>query len=606
MRITENKFIVTTLITYITLTAVGVLHTRATAAQHPIFVDVTEEAGIHFKHTSGKTEHKHIIETMGSGAVFFDYDNDGHTDLYFVNSGPVPDPFPDAVGGTSGPDTLADSAPTRNLANTPYRNALYRNEGNGQFTDVTEISRTGDTGYGMAAAAGDIDNDGDAELYVANFGPDTLYRNNGDGTFTDITEAAGIDNQSWGIAVVYLDFNRDGNLDIFVVNYLVYDVSMPVETYKGIVGYGHPRRYRGTADVLYRNNGDGTFTDVAAEAGVTNPEEGRGMAAVACDYDNDGFPDIYVTNDTNRNFLYRNNGDGTFTDESLFIGAGYDENGVAEGSMGVDCGDYNRDGWLDFIVANSEKATLYKNEDGIFTDATVASGLQQPTLPFVGFSPLFLDYDNDGHLDIFCANGHPQDVIEILQDHETYAQRAQLFRNNGDGTYRDVSETAGTYFSEARVGRAAASADYDNDGDVDIIVMNSNQRAVLLRNETRENVEIDNAQENHVVDPNLLYPEHPEHPGHPASNWLGIKLVGTLSNRNGIGAKVTIHAGEMTQITETKSGSSYASGSDTRLLFGVGEQQRVETIAVTWPSGITQELAGIAVNQILTISEPER
>ena len=601
MRMTE-------IITYITLTAVGVLYTRAPAleaiAQHPIFVDVTEEAGIHFKHTSGKTEHKHIIETMGSGAVFFDYDNDSHADLYFVNSGPVQDPIPDAVGGTSGPDTLAHSAPTRNLANTPYRNALYRNEGNGQFTDVTEISGTGDTGYGMAAAAGDIDNDGHAELYVANFGPDTLYRNNGDGTFTDITEAAGIDNQSWGIAVVYLDFNRDGNLDIFVVNYLVYDVSMPVETYKGIVGYGHPRRYRGTADVLYRNNGDGTFTDMSAEAGVTNPEEGRGMAAVACDYDNDGFPDIYVTNDTNRNFLYRNNGDGTFTDESLFIGAGYDENGVAEGSMGVDCGDYNRDGWLDFIVANSEKATLYKNEEGIFTDATVASGLQQPTLPFVGFSPLFLDYDNDGHLDIFCANGHPQDVIEILQDHETYAQRAQLFRNNGDGTYRDVSETAGTYFSEARVGRAAASADYDNDGDVDIIVMNSNQRAVLLRNET--NVEIDNAQENHVVDPNLLYPEHPEHPGHPASNWIGIKLVGTLSNRNGIGAKVTIHAGEMTQVTETKSGSSYASGSDTRLLFGVGEQQRVETIAVTWPSGMTQELAGVEVNQTVTISEPER
>ena len=608
MRITKNKFSVITLITYITLTTVGVLYTRAPAplaiAQHPIFVDVTEEAGIHFKHTSGKTEHKHIIETMGSGAVFFDYDNDGHTDLYFVNSGPVP-PNPPATPQA----TVARGPVPRNagIAREPVprdassANALYRNEGNGQFTDVTDISGTGDTGYGMAAAAGDIDNDGHAELYVANFGPDTLYRNNGDGTFTDITESAGIDNQSWGIAVVYLDFNRDGNLDIFVVNYLVYDVSMPVETYKGIVGYGHPRRYRGTADVLYRNNGDGTFTDVAAEAGVTNPEEGRGMAAVACDYDNDGFPDIYVTNDTNRNFLYRNNGDSTFTDESLFIGAGYDENGVAEGSMGVDCGDYNGDGWLDLVIANSEKATLYKNEEGIFTDATVASGLQQPTLPFVGFSPLFLDYDNDGHLDIFCANGHPQDVIEILQDHETYAQPAQLFRNNGDGTYRDVSETAGTYFSEARVGRAAASADYDNDGDVDIIVMNSNQRAVLLRNET--NIEIDNAQESHVVDPNPLYPGHP---GHPAQNWLGIKLVGTLSNRNGIGAKVTIIAGGIPQVSETKSGSSYASGSDTRLLFGVGEQQRVETIAVTWPSGITQELAGVEVNQTVTISEPER
>lgn len=550
------------IIIFILLTSVSAFCKHA-AAQHPIFVDVTQEAGIHFKHTNGKTEHKHIIETMGSGTVFFDYDNDGDAELYFVNSGPIP----------------KDKQHARLQGTPPGKaaNALYRNDGNGRFTDVTEISGTGDTGYGMAAAAADIDNDGDADLYVANFGQDTLYRNNGDGTFTDITEAAGIDNHSWGIAAVYLDFNLDGHLDIFVVNYLVYDLSMPVETYKGIVGYGHPRRYRGTADVLYRNNGDGTFTNVAAAAGVTNPEEGRGMAAVACDYDNDGFPDIYVTNDTNRNFLYRNNGDGTFTDESLFIGGGYDENGVAEGSMGVDCGDYNGDGWLDLVIANSEKATLYKNEEGfLFSDATVESGLQQPTLPFVGFSPLFLDYDNDGYLDIFCANGHPQDVIEILQDHETYAQRDQVFRNNGDGTYYEVSETAGAYFSETFVGRAAACADYDNDGDMDIVVMNSNQRAVLLRNE-----------------------------GGNRHNWLGIQLVGTRSNRDGIGAKVTIIAGDMTQIAETKSGSSYASGSQVRLLFGVGAHERIERIAITWPSGIRQELAGIEANQIVTISEPE-
>ncbi len=565
----------------ILLTSIGALCKHAAAAKYPIFADVTEEAGIHFKHTNGKTEHKHIIETMGSGAVFFDYDTDGDADIYFVNSGHIPARLQSAPTDSAGNAKTANviiNLPDKSAPTDSAGNALYRNDGNGRFTDVTDISGTGDTGYGMAAAAGDIDNDGDAELYVANFGQDILYRNNGDGTFTDITEAAGIDNQSWGIAAVYLDFNLDGHLDIFVVNYLVYDVSMPVETYKGIVGYGHPRRYRGTADVLYRNNGDGTFTNVAAEAGVTNPDEGRGMAAIACDYNNDGFPDIYVTNDTNRNFLYRNNGDGTFTDESLFIGGGYDENGVAEGSMGVDCGDYNGDGWLDFIIANSEKATLYKNEEGIlFADVTVESGLQQPTLPFVGFSPLFLDYDNDGHLDIFCANGHPQDVIEILQDHETYAQRAQLFQNNGDGTYHEVSETAGAYFSSAFVGRAAACADYDNDGDTDIIVMNSNQRAVLLRNEIGNR-----------------------------HNWLGIKLVGTRSNRNGIGAKVTIHAGEMTQVTETKSGSSYASGSDTRLLFGVREHEHVEKISITWPSGIRQELAGVEVNQIVTISEPER
>ena len=524
------------------------------ASQSPIFVDVTEEAGIHFKHNNGATDHKHIIETMGSGAVFFDYDTDGDPDLYFVNSGNVPQENQHPPG-----------------------NVLYRNEGDGTFMDVTEISRTGDTGYGMAASAADIDNDGDLDLYVANFGPDKLYRNNGDGTFTDITEAAGIDNTLWSIAAVYLDFDVDGDLDIFVINYLVYELSMPVSTYKGIVGYGHPRSYKGTPDVLYRNNGDGTFTNIAETAGVTNPVEGRGMAAVAWDYDQDGLPDVYVANDTNRNFLYHNNGDGTFTDESIFIGVGYDDRGTAEGSMGIDCADYNGDGWFDLIVANSEKATLYKNEEGFFfTDATADSGLEQPTLPFVGFSPLFLDYNNDGHLDMFCANGHPQDIVEILMDNETYAQRDQIFQNNGDGTYTDVSATAGTYFSEQLVGRAAATADYDNDGDPDIVIMNSNQRAVLLRND-----------------------------GGNLKNYLSIKLVGTRSNRDGIGTKVTVTRGDMTQIREVKSGSSYASGSDTRLLFGLGENQGVEKVSIVWQSGTTQELGNVSINQTLTIVESE-
>ena len=539
---------------FLRILSLFLLAAGSAASQPPIFVDVTEEAGIHFKHNSGATEHKHIIETMGSGVVFFDYDTDGDVDLYFLQSGNVPEGKPQTLG-----------------------NVLYRNEGDGRFTDVTETSGTGDTGYGMAAATGDIDNDGDLDLYVANFRQDRLYQNNGDGTFTDITEAAGIDNTLWSIAAVYLDFDVDGDLDIFVVNYLVYELSMPVSTYKGIIGYGHPRSYKGTPDVLYRNNGDGTFTNIAGKTGVSNPVEGRGMAAVAWDYNKDGLPDIYVANDTNRNFLYHNNGDSTFTDESVFIGIGYDDRGGAEGSMGVDCADYDGDGWLDLIVANSEKATLYKNEEGLFfTDTTADSGLEQPTLPFVGFSPLFLDYNNDGHPDMFCANGNPQDIVEILTGNETYAQRDQMFQNNGDGTYTDVSATAGTYFGEAFVGRAAATADYDNDGDMDIVIMNSNQRAVLLRND-----------------------------GGNRKNWLSIKLVGTRSNRDGIGAKVTLTTEDTTQIREVKSGSSYASGSDTRLLFGLGESQHVKKVSIVWQSGTFQELEDIPTNQILTIVESE-
>lgn len=534
----------------------------AAAKQLPIYVDVTKEAGIDFKHNNGKTEHKHIIETMGSGGVFFDYNGDDNIDLYLVNSGVVP------VEGVSKKE-IQETA----------KNVLYRNEGNGRFSDVTGTAGCGDTGYGMAASAGDIDNDGDADLYVANFGQDNLYRNNGDGTFTNITKIAGIDNELWSIAAVFLDYDIDGDLDIFVVNYLIYNLSMPVTTYKGIIGYGHPRSYEGTPDVLYRNNGDGTFTNVAEEAGLVNPSEGRGMAAVAFDYDNDRYPDIFVANDTSRNFLYHNNGDGTFTEESLFLGTGYDENGVAEGSMGVDYGDYNHDGLFDIIVANSEKATLYKlqNSGGFyFTDATVESQLQQPTLPLVGFSPLFIDYDNDGHIDLFSANGHPQAVIEKLTDYETYAQRDQLFRNNGDGTFVEVSKTSGTYFSEELVGRAAASADYDNDGDIDIVVMNSNQQAVLLKNE-----------------------------GGNRNNWLGIKLIGKKSNQDGIGSKVKINAGGITQIAEVKSGSSYASGSDIRLLFGLRNFEKVESVTVMWQSGNIQELEGVEVNQILKITESE-
>ena len=535
--------------------AILLLIAMRVAADHsslPIFVDTTQEAGIRFKHVNGKTEHRHIIETMGSGAVFFDFDNDDNLDLYIVNSGYVP-----------------------GLANNQKAgNVLYRNDGRGHFTDVTAVSRTGDIGYGMAAAAADYDNDGYQDLYIANYGEDVLYHNNGNGTFTDVTGTAGIDNRLWGVAVSFLDFDLDGYLDIFVVNYLDYNLSMPPSINNGLIVYGHPRTYKGTSDVLYHNNGDNTFTNIAEKAGVTNPVEGRGMGAVACDFDNDGWPDIYVANDTNRNFYYHNNGDNTFTDESLFNGTGYDANGIAEGSMGVDAGDYNRDGWLDLLVANSETATLYSNDqNAVFIEKTAAIGLSDPTFQFVGFSPLFLDYDNDGYLDIFIANGHPQAAIEDLLDSETYAQTDQLFRNTGDGTYKQVSVNAGEYFSRAFVGRASVSGDYDNDGYTDIFIVNSNQQAVLLRN------------------------------GNHSNNWLRVKLVGTRSNRDGIGAKVQITFGEVTQTAEMKSGNGYASDSDQRLLFGIGLHTQIDQLEIRWPSGMNQQMKNIPCNQTVTITE---
>ena len=518
-----------------------------------MFVDETGEAGIDFKHTNGRTEKKHVIETMGSGAVFFDYDDDGDMDLYVVNSGYVP-------GTTDQPSP---------------GNVLYQNNGDGTFTDVTTEAGVGDRAYGMAAAAADYDNDGDQDLYVANYRADVLYRNNGDGTFTDVTTEAGIDNELWGVAVAYLDFDRDGHLDIFVANYLVYDVTMPAYTYRGVVGYGHPRLYEGTPDVLYRNNGDGTFTNVAAQAGLVNPSEGRGMGTVVCDYDNDGWPDIYITNDTNCNFLYHNNGDGTFVEDSLLTGTGYNGDGIAQGSMGVDCGDYDKDGWLDILTANSETATLYHNsQDGTFTDDTLLVGLSLATYPVVGYSPLFLDYDNDRDLDIFFANGHPQDIAHELSDKATYEQSDQLFRNEGDGTYTDVSLLSGDYFSQKYVGRATAAGDYDNDGDMDIFVVNSDQRGVMLRNE-----------------------------GGEQQHWLRIKLIGIQSNRNGIGARVRIVSQGDVQIAEVKSGSSYASGSDPRLLFGLDDHTQVDELEVRWPSGVRQQVQAVTCDQTVTVTE---
>jgi hypothetical protein len=521
------------------------------------FVDVTEASGIAFKHVNGASDRKFYLETMGSGAAFLDYNNDGNLDLYIVNGAPLP-------GYTM------DRRPT---------NVLYQNDGTGHFTDVTAEAGVGDISYGMGCVAADYDNDGDADLYVTNFGQNLLYRNNGDGSFSDATETAGVGGgDRWSSSCAFVDYNYDGNLDLYVVNYLNYDLAKDKDwvDWRGKKAYGNPQVYQGISDLLYRNNGDATFTDVTRNAGVHN-DGGKGLGVTCGDYDNDGRIDIYVANDTTPNFLYRNIGDGRFVDIGPFSGAAYNEHGVAEGGMGVDFGDYNNDAFLDIFVTNFayETNTLYHNtRSGALTDYTNVSKLGEVSFLKLAFGTKFFDADNDGDLDLFVANGHLYSTIESDSDTLEYAQADQLFLNTGESSFVDASTQSGEYFSTKRVGRGAAFGDYDNDGDTDIFVVNLNQGAVLLRNE-----------------------------GGNRNNWLMIKTVGVKSNRDGIGARIKVVTELGSQIREVEAGSSYLSGHDLRVLFGLGEENRVQRIEITWPGGLTQALTNIEANQLLAVTE---
>ena len=518
------------------------------------FLDITTEAGITFKHTNGASDRKFYLETMGSGAAFLDYDSDGDLDLYIVNGAPLP------------------GFETTDLP----RNVLYQNNGNGVFADVTATAGVGDTSYGMGCVAADYDNDGDPDLYVTNFGTNLLYRNNGDGTFTNVTAHAGVGNgQKWSSSCAFVDYDHDGNLDLYVVNYLDYDIAKDRDWYdpRGRRIYSNPQVYEGVSDTLYRNNGDGTFANVTTQAGVYN-NEGKGLGVTCGDYDNDGRIDIYVANDTTPNFLYRNVGDGRFVDIGPFAGTAYNEYGVAEGGMGVDFGDYNNDGALDIFVTNfsNETNTLYHNTaDGALIDFTNIAGLGEVSFLKLAFGTKFFDANNDGTLDIFVANGH---LYPTESDALEYAQADQLFINIGEGTFVDVSEGSGEYFSTKRVGRGAAFGDYDNDGDTDIFVVNLNQEGALLRNE-----------------------------GGNRHNWLTIKAVGVNSNRDGIGARIEVVTHSHSQMKEVQAGSSYLSGHDLRLLFGLGIQTKAEEVKITWPSGTKQTLTDVEANQLLVITE---
>lgn len=533
------------------------------------FIDVTGAAGIDFEHFDGRSGEKYLIETLGSGALFFDFNVDGHLDLYIVNAATIPPP----------------TQPVESSNNTHLPiNKLYQNKGDGTFTDVTLKAGVGDTGYGVGCAAADINNDGFPEIYVTNFGSNRLYYNNGDGTFTDITEKAGVGDKRWGTGCAFLDYNLDGNIDLYVVNYMIFSIegnqgweSRGARIYCSPVDQMDGTRFQSEQDILYRNNGDGTFTDVTDAAGISH--RALGLAVAVGDYDNDGDPDLHIANDMEPDLLYQNSGDGTFTDVTDFTGTGYDENGIPGSGMGSAFGDYDNDGYLDLVVSNapSQPVLLFHNEKTqFFTDVSFASGIGAVTVPYFKWAVEFFDYNNDGLQDIFVSNGHLQDNIELFSD-DTYPQTDLLFQNNhrdGTHTFSDVSAEVGLTQLAKMVGRGAAFGDYDNDGDIDIFLNHSNQPAKLLRND-----------------------------GGNSNNWITIHTIGTQSNASGIGTKVTLKAGTLSLFKEVHSGSSYLSQNDLRVHFGLGKNTQADSLELHWPSGHKDRFFELNANQIFHIKE---
>ena len=519
-----------------------------------VFSEVTAAAGVDFEHHNGRSGAKWLPETLGSGVAFFDYDNDRYADLFFVNSRPW--------------DPSAD-APT---------SKLYRNNQDGSFHDVTAESGLAVPLYGMGVAFGDVDNDGFDDLYVTAIEGDRLFRNNGAGAFVDVTEAAGIDNAGFGTSVAFLDYDRDGLLDVFVDNYV--DWSPEKDLWCTLDGdnktYCTPESYAGLASKLYRNLGEWKFEDVSEAAGVSDPTS-KALGVAVLDANLDGWPDIFQANDTEPNKLYINRGDGTFEDIGLTAGVAFAEDGRARGAMGVDAADYDRSGRAHLVVGNfsNEMVNLFHNEgNGLFVDDAPNSDIGRRSLLSLTFGMFFFDYDLDGLLDVFAANGHLDEEINNVQPKVTYAQPPQLYRNLGGGRFELANRRVGEELSRPLVGRGAAYADYDRDGDLDVAITANDGPARLLRND-----------------------------GGNANSYVTIELVGAKSNRNGFGAKVTVSSPTGKQTQTAHSGSSYLSQSEAALTFGLGDDLSVDEIVIEWPSGELQRVERIDANQRLVIHE---
>jgi enediyne biosynthesis protein E4 len=523
------------------------------------FTDMRETAKITFQQDSTQTEEKYYLETMGTGVGWIDYDQDGLMDLFFVQSGAT--------------DIYKPSR--------PLHCALYHNNGDGTFTDVTDKAGVGGEGhYGQGVAVGDFDNDGYPDLYVTGYDRAVLYHNNGNGTFTDVTAKAGVaDLGGWSTSAGWFDYDKDGWLDLVVTNYIEWTPKNNLwcgEHRAGYRSYCHPGNYKGQRIKLYHNNHDGTFTDVSDSSGVGKPEA-KGMGVVLADFNNDGWPDIAIANDSWPNFLFINKHNGTFEDVSLISGLAASEDGRYEAGMGIDAADVDGDGWQDVYITHLdfELNRLYRNsQDGTFTDETFRSGLGNKAVLMSGVAMKFMDYDNDGWNDILQLNGSMLDNVALYHAEVAYKEPLLMFRNSGKGQFEKTSESLGPDFMRPIVGRGLATADYDNDGDIDIVTNNRGDYPSLLRND-----------------------------GGNANHWLTVQLIGTKSNRDGIGASLKLTSEGFMHVEQAKGGTSYMSASDPRIHFGLGKRTKIDSLEITWPSGHVDLLTNLSLDQITAVKE---
>jgi len=527
------------------------------ASALPAFEEIPpSRSGITWTHTAGKSPQKHLPETSGAGCAFLDYDNDGWMDIYLVNSGKSDFYTPPK----------------------PLRNALYRNNRDGTFTDVTEKAGVGGGGYGMGVAVGDYNGDGHPDIYVTQFGRNILYRNNGDGTFTDVTDKAGVACAGWSSSAAWFDYDNDGRLDLFVCQFAEFDVSLGCGTDKdGVHHYCIPRIFKPRPSWLFHNNGDGTFTDVSRESGIAG-HLGKAWGVVATDLNNDGRTDLFVANDTVANFLFMNRDGKRFEEDGFAAGVAYSAEGRARSGMGVDSADFNNDGWMDLFVANIDEEifSLYKNnQDGTFDDVAMQQGIGMATRWMSGWGLKFFDYDNDGNIDLILSNGFPDDLVDQISNKVTYREPLLLFHNDGH-IFKDVSQQSGPVFSRSFAARGLAVGDFNNDGAVDILISINDGVPLLLRNNAAR-----------------------------ASHWLGLNLVGRKSNPDAIGARVSCQAGDLNRSRMKTGGGSFLSAHDPRMVLGLGRNTKIDRLEVHWPepSGALERFTDLPVDRYVTIVE---